>query len=148
MNRLVHVLAAVTVAVGLGSSACKSSSSPSQGYDIGALSKVDTVIGTGTESVIGKTATVHYTGWTYDPSAAGNKGQKFDSSVDRGQPYSFVPGVSSVIQGWQQGVPGMRVGGKRTLLIPSALGYGAAGSPPDIPPYSALVFDIELLNVQ
>ena len=147
MMRLARALAATVLAAGLASAACNSSSSPSQGYDIGALSKLDTVIGTGTESVVGKAATVHYTGWLYDPAAAGNKGKKFDSSVDRGQTYTFTPGVSAVIQGWHQGVPGMKVGGKRTLLIPSALGYGANGSG-DIPPGSALVFDIELLNVQ
>jgi FKBP-type peptidyl-prolyl cis-trans isomerase FkpA len=135
------------MATSLAAAGCKSSSSPTQAYDIGALSKNDTVVGTGAESVVGKAATVHYTGWVYEPAAAGNKGKKFDSSVDRGQPFTFTPGVSSVIQGWHQGVPGMRVGGKRTLLIPSSLGYGAVGSG-DIPPGSAIVFDIELLSVQ
>jgi FKBP-type peptidyl-prolyl cis-trans isomerase FkpA len=143
---IARVLVAVVLATALLSASCKSSSAPSQGYDIGALSKIETVLGTGAEAVIGKEATVHYTGWVYEPSAAGNKGRKFDSSVDRGQSYRFTPGVSDVIQGWHQGVPGMRVGGKRTLLIPSALGYGGTGNG-DIPPYSALVFDIELLAV-
>ncbi len=145
MRHVASALAFLVLAAGMA--ACNSSSSPSQGYDIGALSKLEIVLGTGAEAVVGKVATVHYTGWVYAPSEPGNKGKKFDSSVDRGVPYAFMPGVTDVIQGWHQGVPGMRVGGKRTLLIPSSLAYGSAGSG-DIPPYSALVFDIELLDVQ
>ena len=147
MNRLARVLVAITMAAGLGSAACKSSSSPSQGYDIGALSKTDAVVGTGAEAVAGKTVTVHYTGWTYSPSVAGNKGAQFETSVG-GAPFPFTLGAGQVIPGWDQGVTGMKVGGKRTLMIPSALAYGAQGSGSKIPPYSALVFDIELLNVQ
>jgi FKBP-type peptidyl-prolyl cis-trans isomerase FkpA len=115
-------------------------------YDIPTLQTIDTVVGTGTTASNGLTTTVHYTGWLYDPNAAANKGTQFDSSVGR-SPYSFVLGAGRVIRGWDQGIVGMRVGGKRTLLIPSSLGYGTSGNPP-IPGGSALVFDIELLNVQ
>jgi FKBP-type peptidyl-prolyl cis-trans isomerase FkpA len=115
-------------------------------YDIPTLQTFDTVLGTGTTATNGRQTTVHYTGWLYDPNAAGNKGTQVDSSVGR-SPYSFVLGASSVIPGWNQGIVGMQVGGKRTLHIPSSLAYGERGNPP-VPGGSALVFDIELLNVQ
>lgn len=105
------------------------------------LSYVDHVIGTGELAVAGKTTTVHYTGRL-------TNGQKFDSSVDRGQPFSFPLGAGRVIKGWDEGVKGMKVGGKRTLTIPSALGYGARGAGGVIPPHATLVFDVELLGVQ
>ena len=105
------------------------------------LSYVDHVIGTGELAVAGKTTTVHYTGRL-------TNGQKFDSSVDRGQPFSFPLGAGRVIKGWDEGVKGMKVGGKRTLTIPSALGYGARGAAGVIPPHATLVFDVELLDVQ
>jgi FKBP-type peptidyl-prolyl cis-trans isomerase FkpA len=111
------------------------------------LEKIDVVVGTGAEATTGKMLTVHYTGWIYDENTADHHGAQFDSSVDRNQPYTFTLGVTNVIEGWQQGVAGMRVGGRRTLIIPPHLAYGSAGRPP-IPPYAALVFDIELLNVQ
>jgi FKBP-type peptidyl-prolyl cis-trans isomerase FkpA len=147
MHRLARVLVAAALATGMTSAACQSSTSPSQGYDIGALAKVDTVLGTGAEAVAGKTATVHYTGWTYSPSAAGNKGTQFETSAG-GAPLTFTLGSGQVISGWDQGIAGMKVGGKRTLMIPSSLAYGGQGSGSKIPPYSALVFDIELLGVQ
>lgn len=105
------------------------------------LSYVDQVIGTGELAVAGKTTTVHYTGWL-------TTGQKFDSSVDRGQPFSFPLGAGRVIKGWDEGVKGMKVGGKRKLTIPSALGYGARGAGGVIPPHATLIFDVELLGVQ
>jgi FKBP-type peptidyl-prolyl cis-trans isomerase len=105
------------------------------------LSYVDQVIGTGDVAVAGKTTTVHYTGWL-------TNGQKFDSSVDRGQPFSFPLGAGRVIKGWDEGVQGMKVGGKRKLTIPSALGYGARGAGGVIPPNATLIFDVELLGVQ
>lgn len=112
------------------------------------LVKTDTVVGTGPTATNGKTITVHYTGWLYNVNATDKKGLKFDSSVDRGQPFTYVLGAGLVIPGWEQGVPEMKVGGKRTLIIPSSLAYGAAGRAPSIPPNAALVFDIELVAVQ
>ncbi|MBC2860987.1 FKBP-type peptidyl-prolyl cis-trans isomerase [Stappia sp. 28M-7] len=100
----------------------------------------DLVTGTGEEAVPGATVTVHYTGWLMD-------GTKFDSSLDRGEPFSFPLGASRVIRGWDQGVEGMRVGGKRELIIPPELGYGARGAGGVIPPNSTLRFEVELLRV-
>ena len=136
--------------VSLSTLACsKDNTSPTttQAYDVATLVTTDTVVGTGTQATAGRTVTVHYMGWLYNPNATGNKGTQFDSSRTRNQPFSFVLGAGSVIRGWDQGVAGMRVGGQRTLLIPSTLGYGASGTT-GIPGGSALVFDVELLNVQ
>lgn len=104
------------------------------------LTYVDEVIGNGEVAVAGKTATVHYTGWLVN-------GTQFDSSVDRGQPFSFRLGVGQVIKGWDEGVQGMKVGGKRKLTIPANLGYGARGAGSIIPPHATLIFDVELLGV-
>ncbi len=112
------------------------------------LIKNDVKVGEGTEAVAGKMVTVHYTGWLYDEAAADKHGKKFDSSRDRGQPFSFPLGGGQVIQGWDQGVAGMKVGGQRTLIIPANLGYGARGAGGVIPPNATLVFDVELLGVQ
>jgi FKBP-type peptidyl-prolyl cis-trans isomerase FkpA len=112
------------------------------------LQKIDTVVGTGDEAVAGHTVSVHYTGWLFDAAASDHKGKKFDSSVDRGQPFGFPLGGGRVIQGWDQGVAGMKVGGKRTLIIPPELGYGARGAGGVIPPNATLVFDVELLAVR
>lgn len=109
---------------------------------------IDHTVGTGTEAKAGMNVTVHYTGWLYDDSAKDKHGIKFDSSRDHGQPFTFPLGADQVIQGWDQGVVGMKVGGKRTLLIPASLGYGARGAGGDIPPNASLVFDVELLNVK
>ena len=113
-----------------------------------ALQVTDTVVGSGTTAVAGTSVTVHYTGWLYDATAADHKGNKFDSSRDRGQPFVFTLGAGAVIAGWDQGVAGMRVGGQRTLVIPPALGYGSAGAGGVIPPNATLVFDVELLGVR
>jgi FKBP-type peptidyl-prolyl cis-trans isomerase FkpA len=126
-------------------SACKSDTAPS-GFDIPSLQVLDRTVGTGTDATAGRSATVHYTGWLYSTTAAGNKGMQFDSSRG-GQPFTFTLGAGQVIRGWDQGVLGMRVGGTRTLLIPSNLAYGSAGRG-NIPPNSALVFDVELMSVQ
>jgi FKBP-type peptidyl-prolyl cis-trans isomerase len=91
---------------------------------------------------------VHYTGWLYDEKAADKKGKQFDSSRDRGRAFNFQLGKGSVIRGWDQGVAGMKVGGKRTLTIPSEMGYGRKGAGSAIPPMSALVFDVELLDAR
>jgi FKBP-type peptidyl-prolyl cis-trans isomerase FkpA len=107
------------------------------------LTKTDTVLGTGADAVAGKTATVSYTGYLYSSTAAGNKGTKFDSGS-----FSFVLASGAVIPGFDQGVTGMKVGGQRTVIIPSSLGYGAAGSGTAIPANSALVFDIGLTAIQ
>ncbi len=97
--------------------------------------------GQGAEAVAGRTVSVHYTGWLAN-------GEKFDSSRDRKQPFSFALGAGQVIAGWDEGVAGMKVGGQRKLVIPSNLGYGTAGAPPDIPPGATLIFDVELLDVR
>jgi FKBP-type peptidyl-prolyl cis-trans isomerase FkpA len=107
-----------------------------------ALTKTDTVVGTGAEAVNGKNVTVTYTGWLYSTTAAGNKGAQFDSGS-----FTFQLGAGKVIAGFDQGVLGMKVGGKRTLLIPSNLGYGASGQG-SIPPNAGLVFDVTLTAVQ
>ena len=96
----------------------------------------------------GSDVTVHYTGWLYDEKAPQQRGLKFDSSVDRGQPFTFLLGAGQVIRGWDDGVAGMKVGGKRTLLIPADLGYGSNGAGGVIPPGASLVFDVELLDVK
>jgi FKBP-type peptidyl-prolyl cis-trans isomerase FkpA len=108
----------------------------------------DTKVGTGAEAVNDKMVTVHYTGWLYAPSAPGGKGKKFDSSADHGQPFSFPLGAGFVIPGWDKGVAGMKAGGKRTLIIPSGMAYGARGAADVIPPNATLIFDVELLKVQ
>lgn len=108
----------------------------------------DTVLGTGPTASAGKTVTVHYTGWLYDAQAVDHKGRKFDSSVEFGRPLRFNLGTGEVIKGWDQGVPGMKVGGKRTLVIPPSLAYGASGAGNVIPPNATLVFDVEMLGVQ
>ena len=112
------------------------------------LSVVDQKVGTGDEAKAGSEVTVQYTGWLYDENAKDKHGAKFDSSRDHGEPFSFTVGQGRVIDGWDQGVVGMRVGGIRTLLIPAELGYGARGAGSDIPPNASLVFDIELLGVK
>jgi FKBP-type peptidyl-prolyl cis-trans isomerase len=109
------------------------------------LKYTDDTTGNGAEATAGKKVSVHYTGWLYNN---GVKGAKFDSSVDRGQPFQFTLGAHQVIAGWDEGVAGMKVGGKRTLIIPPELGYGARGAGGVIPPNATLMFDVELLGVQ
>ena len=116
--------------------------------DATTLEKIDTQVGTGEEADIGKTVNVHYTGWLYDATAEGNKGRKFDSSYDRGNHFSFLLGAGRVIKGWDQGVLGMKVGGKRTLIIPASMAYGSQGAGRVIPPNSALIFDVELIGLE
>jgi FKBP-type peptidyl-prolyl cis-trans isomerase FkpA len=110
------------------------------------LQKIDTTVGTGATATAGKRVTVNYTGWLYLPDAPQHHGEQFDSSVGR-KPFTFQLGSGMVIPGWDQGVDGMKVGGKRTLVIPATLGYGADGAGP-IPPNANLIFDVELLDVQ
>ncbi|HEX3758861.1 MAG TPA: FKBP-type peptidyl-prolyl cis-trans isomerase [Kofleriaceae bacterium] len=105
----------------------------------------DTVVGTGASPAAGKTCIMHYTGWLW---INGAKGSKFDSSVDRGEPFEFPLGMGSVIKGWDEGVATMKIGGKRTLLIPPHLGYGDRGAGRVIPPGATLLFEVELLGVR
>ncbi len=128
----------LTLAVGVGGSMAESNqevTTPS------GLKYVDQTVGTGDVAVAGKNVSVHYTGWL-------ENGKKFDSSVDRGQPFSFPLGAGRVIKGWDEGVQGMKVGGKRKLTIPSDLGYGSRGAGGVIPPNATLIFDVELLGVR
>ncbi len=115
---------------------------------ITSLIKTDRKVGTGEKATAGREVAVHYTGWLYDASAKDNKGKKFDSSLDRGKPIEFQLGAGMVIDGWEQGIEGMKVGGQRTLVIPPFLGYGAEGAPGAIPPNATLMFDVELLGVR
>jgi FKBP-type peptidyl-prolyl cis-trans isomerase len=109
------------------------------------LKYTDTKPGDGATAAAGNKVSVHYTGWL---SKDGAKGAKFDSSVDRGQPFDFTLGAHQVIAGWDEGVAGMKVGGQRTLIIPPELGYGSRGAGGVIPPNATLIFDVELLKVQ
>ena len=118
-----------------------------QGGPVTELIKTDVKVGKGAEAKAGQYVSVHYTGWLYDAAAPDHKGSKFDSSRDRGTPFNFPLGAGRVIQGWDQGVQGMKVGGQRTLVIPSNLGYGARGAGGVIPPNATLLFDVELLGV-
>ena len=105
----------------------------------------DTLVGSGKRAEAGRTVSVHYTGWLYND---GVQGAKFDSSRDRNDPFAFSLGAGQVIKGWDEGVAGMKIGGKRTLIIPAALGYGARGAGGVIPPNATLMFDIELLAIR
>ncbi len=116
-----------------------------QDREIKELILTDNKVGEGREAEKGLTVTVHYTGWLYEK---GEKTSKFDSSVDRREPFSFVLGVGQVIKGWDQGVSGMQVGGSRTIIIPSDMGYGSRGAGNVIPPNSDLIFDVELIEIQ
>ena len=109
------------------------------------LQYIDTKPGTGAQPKQNQTAVVHYTGWLYEN---GVKGRKFDSSVDRNDPFEFPVGAGRVIKGWDEGVAGMKVGGKRTLIVPPQLGYGARGAGGVIPPNATLMFDVELLGLK
>ena len=132
--RLFAVLLSLTLAAG-------------SAFAADALIKTDTAIGKGKEAVAGKVVVVHYTGWLRDAKAEKQHGKQFDSSVGRG-PFSFALGAGRVIKGWDEGVAGMKVGGKRTLVIPSELAYGARGAGGVIPPDATLIFDVELLDVK
>jgi len=141
---------AVALTMALAMSACKRAEPPaptsSEAASAISLEKIDTVVGTGKEATAGSTAVVNYTGWLYEPKAESQHGAKFDSSVGR-SPFSFQVDGGQVIKGWDVGVQGMKVGGKRTIIVPAEMGYGANGIGP-IPPNSNLIFDVELLDVQ
>lgn len=112
------------------------------------LKSTTTVAGTGAVAASGQNVEVHYTGWLYDPEADGGRGDKFDSSVDRGQTFSFPLGAGRVIKGWDEGVAGMQIGEKRELLISPEMGYGERGAGSVIPPGATLLFEVELLGIQ
>jgi FKBP-type peptidyl-prolyl cis-trans isomerase FkpA len=126
----------------------QAAAAPAAAAEANPLVKIDTVVGTGKEAVAGSTVRVNYTGWFYKPLAAKQHGRQFDSSVGR-EPLEFALGTGRVIKGWDQGVAGMKVGGKRTLIIPSELAYGKRGAGGGgIPPDADLIFDVELLDVK
>jgi peptidylprolyl isomerase len=140
---------AVTAAAGFAAAASPFMSSTAQAQGAvtlpSGLKIIDVKVGTGATPKTGQTVVVNYTGWLYEN---GKKGDKFDSSLDRNEPFSFPIGRGQVIPGWDQGVATMRVGGKRTLIIPPDLAYGAAGAGGVIPPNATLIFDVELLAVK
>ena len=121
---------------------------PPPGGSVAELQRIDVKPGDGAMATSGSDVTVHYTGWLYDEKAPDLRGAKFDSSVDRDEPFTFLLGAGQVIRGWDEGVAGMKIGGKRKLLIPSDLGYGRSGAGAAIPPNTSLVFEVELLDVK
>jgi len=137
---------AVTGIVAL--TACGAPELPPATVGVEQMQVTDLVVGNGAEAVAGKSVTVHYSGWLYDPAQPESKGKPFDSSRDAGQPFTFSLGAGQVIAGWDQGVQGMKVGGQRRLVIPHHLAYGERGAGGVIPPRASLVFDVELLDVR
>jgi FKBP-type peptidyl-prolyl cis-trans isomerase FkpA len=128
--------------------ACSEQAAPKmESSNMTELIKTDVKLGEGAVATAGHDVSVHYTGWLYDAAAPNHHGAKFDSSLDRGQPFVFPLGAGRVIKGWDMGVEGMKIGGQRTLIIPASLGYGARGAGGAIPPNATLVFDVELLGV-
>ncbi len=146
--RILSALAIAAVSAGCtaapsdtgGAQVAANAVTPAPGLEI-----TDTKVGTGFSPKPGQICVVHYTGWLYENGA---KGKKFDSSVDRKKPFSFVLGEHKVIEGWERGVNTMKVGGKRTLVIPPSLAYGSAGGGASIPPNATLIFEVELLDVK
>ena len=145
---VVIMLVALGPAQGQGTAAGSSSQESKLSATITSLQKTDNKQGNGAEAVPGRAVVVHYTGWLYDPAQPGGKGAKFDSSLDRKVPFGFILGAGKVIRGWDEGVAGMKVGGQRTLIIPSDMAYGARGAGGVIPPNATLIFDVELLEVK
>ncbi len=137
--------AAVTASLSTGASAQVGAQVGTTVTTPSGLKMTDTVVGTGATPRRGQTCVMHYTGWLYQN---GTKGQKFDSSLDRGRPFEFPIGMQRVIPGWDEGVATMKVGGKRTLIIPPELGYGSRGAGGVIPPNATLIFEVELLDVK
>jgi len=145
----VTIVTIATFALAIIGSAIMSESSDAQNAPkpvatASGLQYIDTKVGTGASPARNQTAVVHYTGWLYE---GGKRGKKFDSSVDRNEPFRFPVGAGRVIAGWDEGVASMKVGGKRTLIVPPGLGYGARGAGGVIPPNATLMFDVELLGV-
>jgi peptidylprolyl isomerase len=146
MPAVLRLLAAVVLA--LGAFAIATTPTSAQGTTMttaSGLQITDSKVGSGASPKTGQVCVMHYTGWLYDNGA---KGAKFDSSLDRGEPFEFQIGMGQVIKGWDEGVASMKVGGRRTLIIPPQLGYGARGAGGVIPPNATLIFDVELLGVK
>lgn len=151
MRRLSAALASIAVIAFIGG--CSSSTTNQTAAQPAAVAATpaaalqikDIKVGTGPSPKLGQTCVMHYTGWIYED---GVKGKKFDSSRDRGEPFEFQIGLRKVIAGWDKGIATMKVGGKRTLIIPPALGYGASGASSLIPPNATLLFEVELLDVK
>jgi FKBP-type peptidyl-prolyl cis-trans isomerase FkpA len=146
--RSVRLVAAAAVLFGALLAGCSRQEAPPAPNSSVEIIMSDIKTGTGPAIAKGQTAVVHYTGWLYSEGAPENKGKKFDSSRDRGQPFAFSLGAGMVIQGWDEGVAGMQVGGHRRLVIPPEKGYGASGAGGVIPPNATLVFDVELVGIQ
>lgn len=142
----IHAGATALVALALSTSC--SQPGPPPGGSVAELRRVDIAEGTGPVARPGSQVQVHYTGWIYDEEAPRQRGEQFDSSRERGEPISFLLGAGRVIRGWDEGVAGMRVGGKRLLMIPADLAYGRNGAGGVIPPNASLVFEVELVGVE
>jgi FKBP-type peptidyl-prolyl cis-trans isomerase FkpA len=141
--RSVVVQIAAALALAAFASACVDTPSPPT--TTAPYSQTDLLVGTGADALTGSTVTVNYTGWLYDATKTDNKGLQFDSSIGR-TPFQFTLGTGQVIRGWDQGIPGMKVGGRRRLVIPPSLAYGESRSGP-IPPNATLLFDVELVSI-
>jgi FKBP-type peptidyl-prolyl cis-trans isomerase FkpA len=148
MTRFLSTLILSAAVAGCGSASEDNAMAAMPDSGITALQKNDVVQGNGAEAKTGATVAVHYTGWLYDQAAADHRGRKFDSSKDGNVPFEFRLGAGEVIQGWDEGVAGMKVGGRRVVTIPPALGYGARGASGVIPPNATMVFELELLDVK
>ena len=150
MKRITFLPLVLLLVTGIFSTAAyaEKAATKKEAGNITKLIKIDRKPGKVDKATAGREVAVHYTGWLYDVSAKDNKGKKFDSSLDRGAPIEFPLGAGMVIDGWEQGIEGMKVGGQRTLIIPPHLGYGAQGAPGAIPPNATLIFDVELMGVR
>jgi len=147
MKSIFQIVASIACAVALTACGGGGNDTPATTAPVQPVfSKTDIVVGTGTEAAAGDTVTVHYTGWLYSDSASDKKGTQFETSVGSA-PFSFPLGQGKVIAGWDQGVVGMKVGGKRTLIMPASMAYGSTAQV-KIPANSALVFDVEVLSVK
>ena len=144
-SALRRIGAPILLALACAPLALQATAAPSEITSPTGLRMIDTRVGTGAQPQAGQTVTVNYTGWLY---VGGKKGKKFDSSLDRGKPFSFVLGHMQVIKGWDEGVSTMHIGGKRTLIIPPELGYGEEGAGSDIPPNATLIFEVDLLSAK
>ena len=151
MKRLLFASLLLVVTTACGGSAQKSDTTegaPMADTGVKELQMVDTKVGTGDEARPGRVVSVHYTGWLFDASKGDKRGDKFDSSKDRNEPFEFPLGGGQVIAGWDKGFAGMKIGGTRVLTIPPDMGYGARGAGGVIPPNATLVFEVELLGVK